>query len=196
MRHCWMIGIATIVAMGIVLPGAASAQEAARTFGELNSRVRSGETVDVTDTSGRTIRGVLRAITTDAIVIERSSVSVSFAGDQVERVRVRRRDSLWNGILGGLAAGAAGGALLGLTAQESDPSPQCTFFCDGFFSTGQLVVMGMALGAAAGMGVGAAVDALRRERRLVYERVNAERRVTITPVAGARAAGIAVVVRM
>src|SRR5688572_23964766 len=109
-------GIASIVLSRIAVvvfafPAAASAQAVARTFDELTVKVSPGETVYVTDNQSRTINGLLLTISVDALVMEAASGRVTLSVAQVDRVRVRRRDSLKNGILGGLAAGAAGGAL-------------------------------------------------------------------------------------
>ena len=109
------IAVLTRIALAVfAFPAAASAQAVARTFDELNVRVRSGETVYVTDNQSRTIDGLLLTVSADALVMEAASGRVTLSVAQVDRVRVRRRDSLKNGILGGLAAGAAGGALAAL----------------------------------------------------------------------------------
>jgi hypothetical protein len=116
---------------------------------------------------------------------------------QVERVRVRRRDSLKNGILGGLAAGAAGGALAALLTEGDDRTPtQCTFFCDRIFSTGQVIAAGMLVGGVLGIGAGAAIDASIKERRLVYEKASGapQTRLVIAPLVR-RGAGVVAIVR-
>ena len=123
-------GIAVLIRIALAVlafPAAASAQAVARTFDELNVRVRSGETVYVTDNQSRTIDGLLLTVSADALVMEAASGRVTLSVAQVDRVRVRRRDSLKNGILEGLAAGAAGGALAALLTDGHDrPSTQCT----------------------------------------------------------------------
>ena len=57
-------------------------------------RVRSGETVYVTDNQSRTIDGLLLTVSADALVMEAASGRVTLSVAQVDRVRVRRRDSL------------------------------------------------------------------------------------------------------
>jgi hypothetical protein len=193
MRYCG-IAVLTGIALAIfAFPAAASAQAVARTFDELNVRVRPGETVYVTDNQSRTIDGLLLTVSADALVMEAASGRVTLSVAQVDRVRVRRRDSLKNGILGGLAAGAAGGALAALLTDGHDrPSMQCTFFCDGFFSTGQAIGAGMLVGGVLGIGAGAAIDAAIKERRLVYEKASGgpQTRLVIAPLVRRGGAGV------
>jgi hypothetical protein len=68
----------------------------------------------------RTIDGLLLTVSADALVMEAASGRVTLSVAQVDRVRVRRRVSLKNGILEGLAAGAAGGALAALLTDGHD----------------------------------------------------------------------------
>ena len=193
------IAVLTRIALAVfAFPAAASAQAVARTFDELNVRVRSGETVYVTDNQSRTIDGLLLTVSADALVMEVASGRVTLSVAQVDRVRVRRRDSLKNGILGGLAAGAAGGALAALlTDSHYRPSTPCTFVCDGFFSTGQVIAAGMLVGGVLGIGAGAAIDAVIKERRLVYEKASGapQTRLVIAPLVRRGGAGVVAIVR-
>jgi hypothetical protein len=120
MRHFQIIGIVWIVMMSLVPPRTALAQDLAGTFSELSSKVLPGETVFVTDRSGQTVRGRLLAIAAETLAIETASRRVEFFQNQVERVGVKRRDSLKDGILIGLATGAASGAFLAFI-EESAP---------------------------------------------------------------------------
>jgi len=198
MRYYGIAVLTRMVLAVFAFPAAVSAQTVARTFDELNVRVRSGETVYVTDNQSRTIDGVLLTVSADALVMEAASGRVTLSVAQVDRVRVRRRDSLKNGILGGLAAGAAGGALAALLTDGHDrPSTQCTFFCDGFFSTGQVIAAGMLVGGVVGIGAGAAIDASIKERRLVYEKASGapQTRLVIAPLVRRGGAGVVAIVR-
>jgi hypothetical protein len=193
------IAVLTRIALAVfAFPAVASAQAVARTFDELNVRVRSGETVYVTDNQSRTIDGLLLTVSTDALVMEAASGRVTLSVAQVDRVRVRRRDSLKNGILEGLAAGAAGGALAALLTDSHDrPSTQCTFFCAGIFSTGQVIAAGMLVGGVLGIGAGTAIDAVIKERRLVYEKASAapQARLVVAPLVRRGGAGVVAIVR-
>jgi hypothetical protein len=92
MRY-YVIAVLTRIALAVfAFPAVASAQAVARTFDELNVRVRSGETVYVTDNESRTIDGLLLTVSADALVMEAASGRVTLSVAQVDRVRVRRRD--------------------------------------------------------------------------------------------------------
>jgi hypothetical protein len=198
MRYYGIAVLTRIVLAVFAFPAAVSAQTVARTFDELNVRVRSGETVYVTDNQSRTIDGVLLTVSADALVMEAASGRVTLSVAQIDRVRVRRRDSLKNGILGGLAAGAAGGALVALLTDGSDrASTQCTFFCDDLFSTGQVIAAGMVVGGVFGIAAGAAIDASIKERRLVYEKASGapQARLVIAPLVRRGGAGVVAIVR-
>jgi len=68
------IAVLTRIALAIfAFPAAASAQAVARTFDELHQRVRSGETVYVTDNQSRTIDGLLLSRVTLSVALSRSS---------------------------------------------------------------------------------------------------------------------------
>ena len=110
-------------------------------------------------------------------------------------MRIRRPDSLKDGILIGLAPGAASGAFLAFLEESAPPSPDCWIFCDRM--PGMAAVGGAVLGGAVGIGVGAVVDAFRRQQRLIYERPpKSGPSVSIAPLVGRRSAGLAVRVRM
>ena len=199
MRYYGIAVLTQIVLAVFAFPAAASAQAVARTFDELNVRVRSGETVYVTDNQSRTFDGLFLTVSADALVMEAASGRVTLSVTQVERVRVRRRDSLKNGILGGLAAGAAGGALAALLTEGADcTSTQCTFFCDRIFSTGQVIAAGMLVGGVVGIGAGAAIDAAIKERRLVYEKASGapQTRLVMAPLVRRSGAGVVAIVRL
>ena len=140
---------------------------------------------------------MLLTVSADALVMEAASGRVTLSVAQVDRVRVRRRVSLKNGILEGLAAGAAAGALAALLTDGHDrPSTQCTLFCGGFFSTGQAIAAGMLVGGVLGIGAGAVIDAVIKERRLVYEKTSGapQARLVIAPLVRRGGAGVVAIV--
>ena len=105
----------------------------------------------------------------------------SSPGDtQASGLRSGRRDSLLNGAVIGLAAGAAFGIAYVHVVRDSDLDA-------GDYSSSALIFGG--LGAAAGLGVDALLD---RDSSLV---VRSPRRVALRPRVSRKAAGIRVIVR-
>jgi hypothetical protein len=82
----------------------------------------------------------------------------------------QRRDNLWNGVVIGAGLGAIAGALGGVMATDCSE-------CAGF----NVPLTFGVLGAAAGAGIGAAVDALHHQRRAAMGR---RTRVRVAPLIG------------
>jgi hypothetical protein len=96
--------VLAMVAAFLATAAAASAQEAqeaASSFAALVGRIRVGQVIWVTDTTGRETRGRLERLSTDELVLKDPSVH-AFAAPDVRGVRARDRDSLKNGVLIGL----------------------------------------------------------------------------------------------
>ena len=83
----------------------------------------------------------------------------------------QRRDTLWNGVVIGAGLGAIAGALGGVTAIDCSE-------CAGF----NVPLTFGVLGAAAGAGIGAAVDALRHARAPATTANGRRTRVTVAPL--------------
>lgn len=159
-----------VVAGVVLLPLTVTAQTVVTSFTELPTVVKTGDTVDVTDAKGRTLRGTIGELS-------RSSLKLTArkrAGDgtdpvvpvgrlspsDVRQIRLERRDSALNGTLIGLAIG------LGIAA-----IPAAGIFCNPNYEDGATAGMCASfLGMLGGIGAGAglAVDAVRVERRLIY----------------------------
>lgn len=135
----------------------AEAQGIAANFQELRLLVRPGDTVVVTDTAGREIRGRIAELSPQTLGLAMDGARRDLLEVDVVTIRQRRGDSLGNGALWGLGIGA-GLALVGMAATCSD----C--FHEGW----ALLVTGLYGGMGAGIGVG--VDALITRPSVVYER--------------------------
>lgn len=156
---------------GLVLVGwvfaarTASAQSApaGQDFGALAA---TRTAIDVISDTGEQTRGRLLRFDANSLTMESHHREIRFDRQHVAKV-YQRGDSLKNGMLIGLAAGAALGIAAGVTAT-----------CGGFFEAPRpcsastkrdlAVFAGGTLGAI-GLGVGAGIDALFSERRLLYE---------------------------
>jgi hypothetical protein len=105
----WFTQLAAAVALW---PASAEAQTVARSFEEPIGIVNAEETVIVTDTRGRRIKGALLAVDEDSLSLARDGRAQTFARSEVRTVRVA--DGLGNGAL--IGAGAGLGAALGILA--------------------------------------------------------------------------------
>ena len=115
----------------------------------LDRRLTAGETIWVTDASGREVKGKLRTLSSTFIVLDADGARREFPAAQVGRVDKTQRDSLRNGVLWGALAGFVGGAA------SCALNPECA----GDESGARVSVALGLLGAGAGAGIGAAVDA-------------------------------------
>jgi len=166
-------GVFAMMLRGLVLVGwvfaarTASAQSApaGQDFGALAA---TRTAIDVISDTGEQTRGRLLRFDANSLTMESHHREITLDRQHVAKV-YQRGDSLKNGMLIGLAAGAG----LGMFAAVAT-----TGTCGGVFaaprpcSAREKVAVAMAAGAtfgAVGLGVGAGIDALFSERRLLYE---------------------------
>jgi hypothetical protein len=173
----------TLAAVLIVLvPALSAAQEPVKSFDQLNTRLKVGDTVWVTDAQGREIKGKIRSLDAASLSLDGASRITFRAGDALT-IATRRPDSLKNGILIGFLVGAVGLEAVNLISTSQD---DCPAGC-------QAVII--LLGGACGIGVGAAVDALIPGKKVpVYRAPGAgpAPRLSIAPVITPRTKGVAV----
>ena len=103
------------------------AQEVATSFEELRRLVKPGDTIHVTETGGATIKGKLAGLSAASLElrVQRDALSppLGLSERDVNHIVVERFDSLWNGMLIGLAVGAVPVALIELFAGRSEYGP-------------------------------------------------------------------------
>lgn len=164
-------------------PAMAAAQEPVASFDLLDRRLTVGETIWVTDASGREVKGKLRALSSTFIVLDADGARREFPAAQVGRVDKTQRDSLRNGVLWGALAGFVGGAA------SCALNPECAGDESGAHVS---VVLGL-LGAGAGAGIGAAVDARITGARLVVYRgagAHVSAHLSLAPIVTPRTKGM------
>jgi hypothetical protein len=153
-----------------------------QSFEELQ-RSLLGETIFVTDESGRQTRGVVVDVSASTLVVS-SPERRTFAQDTIREIR--RPDRLWNGMLIGLAAGIVPGLFLGRVSCGEGPSGTCT---SGPIK-GALFVGGI------GAAIGVAIDEfVKRPGRIVYVSSQKTRPVMLSPLLGKDRQGVLVSVR-
>jgi hypothetical protein len=167
------------VGFSLVIAPSAAAQEPVRDFGQLNTRLRPGDTIWVTDAQGREVKGSILSLGADGLTLEGGGRT--FGAPEVRTIEVRRGDSLANGALIGLGVGA----ILG-TLSVAD-----------FEGTGVDYAWGAAIGGAICAGIGVGIDAMIPGKKIVAYRAPGpagapSARLSIAPVITPRAKGVAV----
>jgi len=166
----------------VLLPVVAAAQEPVKSFDQLSTRLKVGDTVWVTNAQGREIKGRVTSFAPDTMGVDASGAHVLRA-DEVRAVEHRRPDSLANGAWIGLGVGFATGAGLALWACSED---SCSWGGATMFA---LMIAG------AGTGIGVGVDALIPGRRQVVYRApgaSGSARLSLAPMITPRTKGVAV----
>jgi len=176
--------ILVTAAMTLVLaPVMAAAQDPVKSFDLLNTRLKPGDTVWVTDAEGRQIKGRIATLGPSALTLNGDQAGRTFRADDVRVVVQQRRDSLKNGVLWGAGLGFLGGVTMvcvGDSEMCSDP--------EGKWGT---VMIGL-IGLAAGAGVGAGIDGLIHGRDVAYRAPGAgpSARLSLAPIVTARTKGV------
>jgi len=170
-------------ALIVLLPARSAAQEPVKSFDQLNTRLKPGDTVWVTDAAGREVKGKIVDLAPGALTVK-ADASRTYGPADVNLIHERRPDSFKNGALIGLGVG--GGLSLGLclAASESEDYGWCAF------------AAGIYGGVGAGIGVG--IDALIPGKKLVAYRApgtpgSSQARLSLAPVITPRTKGVAVV---
>ena len=184
-------GVLVLIVWAMLRPSYVSAQEAASSFAELVSVVKPGETIRITEASGRTTRGRLGKLSTSSLELlvpnsGRDVVAPQVLSEgNVRSIEVERRDSLLNGTLIGLAVGGLGG-LLGGAANCGNYSCQA----------GPVAAAFGALFGGIGAGVGALTDLAKSQRTTIYESVRQRSSAArVSPFVSNKAAGVRLSVR-
>jgi hypothetical protein len=176
--------IAALLVTG--LSGSARAQIPATAFEALPTVVRVGETVFVTGSNAREVKGTLVQLSPSSLTILRDGAPVTFPSSEVATLRWREHDSLANGAVIGFGVGA-GFALFAVAA-----SCHHTYYYES--CGGEALAAGLVYGAI-GVGLGVAIDAMTPGKKiLVYSRPvgSASARLSVAPLVSPSRQGIVV----
>jgi len=178
----WKVAVVLAVVSLLLAFALAAAQEPVRDFTQLNTRLKPGDKVWVTDAQGREIKGRIVALGTDVLTLDAGGSKTFSAGD-VRLVMERRHDSLASGALIGLGVGGLGTGLACLASMEEPDRGWCL----------PIAVVYGGIGAAIGLGI----DAMIPGKNLVAYRApgapsTASARLSIAPLITPRAKGLAV----
>ena len=166
----------------VLLPALSTAQEPVKSFDQLNTRLKPGDTVWVTDAAGHEVKGKIVNLAPEAVTVK-ADASRTYGPADVNLIHERRPDSFKNGALIGLAIG--GGLALGLclAAEPIEGDGACA------------LAAGIYGGVGAAIGVG--IDALKPGKKIVAYRAPGptgapSARVSFAPVITPRARGVGV----
>ena len=175
----WKLAFA-LAAISLLLAFAvAAAQEPVRSFDQLNTRLKLGDSVRVTDLQGREINGRILDLGPTALTLDRSG---AIQADAIGLIAEHAGRPVGKGALWGLAAGAVFGAVAVLASGEDEGGWYAV--AAGYFG-------------AIGAGTGAIVGALIPGKTLVVYRAPAagagrSGRLSVAPIVTPRAKGAAV----
>lgn len=165
-------------------PAEARAQVVATSFADLQTLVKPGDTIEVTDANGRRTTGRLGDLSASSLelLVWRTGPSATTAVPQkvveadVMRITLARGDSLWNGTAIGMGVGLGLGVWFAMVCGDLCTTP----------------VRGVVSSAGIGAAIGLAIDSAKRKKIDVYQRAPAQRisSMRVSPVLSKSAVGI------
>ena len=176
--------LSLIVAGSISLTAGCAQHRVATSFGELEPRLKRGQTIYMTTVRGETHKAKLEALSAGHARVTISGATVQIPAR--ETVSIAVPEPLWQGALIGAAAGAVVGAAGQATAQSYD----CFLGAERSCESGT-PALGLLMGAGIGSALGGGIDALVWRRTTVFSvpRTSGPS-VVISPVVGRGTAGI------
>jgi hypothetical protein len=185
---CGLVRLMAVVLVAsaslVTVPALAWAQVPVTSFDQVLTRVKVGDTVFVTDATGREVKGKVLDLSALSLALRSGSERQEFPAAQVKTLTWQKPDSLVNGALIGLAVGAGAGIGI-LVYATQDPG-------DGSAGIAFAIVAGLG-GVFAGIGtlIDAAIPA---KTVLVYRAPSSPSagRISIVPILTPRRQGVAV----
>jgi hypothetical protein len=177
-RASWSLSSIAVFVVLFLAPRLATGQEPVKSFDQLNTRLKPGDMVYVTDAQGHEVEGKILSLSPDALTLNAGSPR-TFAARDVNTIRGRQHDALWDGALVGFAVG--GGLALGCLAVARD-----------------MCLTDIALWGGIGAAIGVGIDALMPGKMAVAYRVpgsagsGSSARFSFAPVVTPRTKGVAV----
>jgi len=174
-----------VILVGVGVPSAVSAQVPVSSFEQVATKVKTGDTVYVTDSTGTEYKGKLSDVSVSSLTLQTDGTPRQFLAATVTMVRRQQRDSLKNGLFIGLGIGAAIGVLGAATCSGGDSS-DCNASARGLFAL---------TSAGIGVGLGVGIDALvPGKKALIYRADSRSSAATINifPIVSPTRRGLAV----
>ena len=147
-------------------------------FDRLALQLNQGDSVIVTHSDGRRLRGRIVDLSASTLALQIDGLRRDLDGSDISVIRHRERDSLENGAAIGFGSGVAISVSL--------------FALFGGLDHAGIVFFYSSLFGAAGAGIGAGLDALHQEPRVVYRTAPSNRRLAVSPVVSPERQGVSV----
>lgn len=189
----WVLAPLVSVPLTLVAPQEAMAQLVATSFEELQALVKSGDTIEVTDVSGRKTKGRLGELSASSLELlvrttgrdaRETFVPQRLPETDVRQILLERSDPPWKGTL--IGAAVVGGPWLLLCNPATDWCEYGEAGAENLFRVAALITT------AIGAGVGALIDLSIKERRTVYYQTPSQQSsgLRVSPLLWKSAAGI------
>jgi hypothetical protein len=181
------LAMTTLLVCGRI--SAADAQQAL-SLEQMALLVNTGDTVTVTETSGRELKGRIGVLSPSSLTLLVSKGGViSLPGAEIQTVRQRRPDPLSNGTKWGFLSGAAFGATAAILAATEN--------CYDCYPPAVFIPLAAAVYGGMGAVIGLGLDAMIVREHVIYARPAAQRRtVGVSPITAAgRRRGVLVSMR-
>jgi hypothetical protein len=173
---------ATLVLLFTMAAPTVGAQTLAGSFEQLQVLVKPGDTISVTDSTGRELTGKITGLSPSSLALLVEGTRRDLPESEVRQIRQRRQDSLGNGAKWGLGIGAGLGLAAGLLIASE--------YGEG--GGAYIPILALVYGGI-GAGVGTGMDALILSDQVIYfKSPRSSARVTVSPLVTSERKGVVV----
>ena len=163
--------VATLLLLTVLATApAAEAQNLAGSFEQLQVLVKPGDTISVTDTTGRELKGQITSLSSSSLDLRVQGASRALSENEITTIRQDRQDSVADGAKWGLGIGAGLGLAAGIAIASGDGN-----------ASALIPILALVYGGI-GAGVGAGVDALMLRNQVIYYKPSNSARLTFSPL--------------
>lgn len=174
-----------VVLVSLAAAPLAGAQELAGSFDQLRVLVKRGDTITLTDTTGREVTGRIVDLSPAALAVLVGKERHDFPAGAVSTISQRREDSLGNGAKVGFATGFVLGLIGGLSVASTHDE----------VGAGTATVVALFYGGL-GAGIGVGLDAMVKTTQVIYAKTGgAAPSIALAPLVTPARKGLAVSVR-
>ena len=176
--------VATLLLLTVLAAApTAEAQTMAGSFEQLQVLVKPGDTISVTDNTGREFKGQIASLSSSSLALLVEGGRRDLTEVEITTIRQDRQDSLGNGAKWGLGIGAGLGLAAGVAIASGDGN-----------ASALIPILALVYGGL-GAGVGAGLDALILSNQIIYYKPSNSARLTVSPLVTRERKGVLLSVR-